>query len=158
MDLLWIIFIKALKTGHPIRTFYRRHHLRIMEIKQMKDNIMKPQQTLLVFFLLIFVASTALTAAEEPLRLDLNSRDISEVHFTDKNDTQLKLSESATLKLKNITEKNVGKTLSVLYMNEAIVTATIQVVIPSGQIRISRPSDSIREEMEKLQNNRKACP
>ncbi len=129
-----------------------------MEIKQMKDNIMKPQQTLLVFFLLIFVASTALTAAEEPLRLDLNSRDISEVHFTDKNDTQLKLSESATLKLKNITEKNVGKTLSVLYMNEAIVTATIQVVIPSGQIRISRPSDSIREEMEKLQNNRKACP
>ena len=129
-----------------------------MEIKQMKDNIMKPQQTLLVFFLLIFVASTALTAAEEPLRLDLNSRDISEVHFTDKNDIQLKLSESATLKLKNITEKNVGKTLSVLYMNEAIVTATIQVVIPSGQIRISRPSDSIREEMEKLQNNRKACP
>lgn len=124
----------------------------------MKDNIMKPQQTLLVFFLLIFVASTALTAAEEPLRLDLNSRDISEVHFTDKNDIQLKLSESATLKLKNITEKNVGKTLSVLYMNEAIVTATIQVVIPSGQIRISRPSDSIREEMEKLQNNRKACP
>ena len=124
----------------------------------MKDNIMKPQQTLLVFFLLIFVASTALTAAEEPLRLDLNSRDISEVHFIDKNDIQLKLSESATLKLKNITEKNVGKTLSVLYMNEAIVTATIQVVIPSGQIRISRPSDSIREEMEKLQNNRKACP
>ncbi len=106
---------------------------------------------LFVFFLLILFGSTALMASERPLRLYLNADDITEVRFTDKNDINLKLSESATLKLKNLTEENIGKKLSVFYMTHAIVTATIQIAIPSGRITISAPSDSIREEMKKLQ-------
>ncbi len=106
-----------------------------------------------VFFLSILLGTSGLMASEESLRLDLNPEDIAEVRFTDKSAIHLKLSESATLKLKHLTEQNIGKKLSVYYRDHAIITATVQAMIPSGRITISEPSDSIWEEMKILQGH-----
>ena len=106
---------------------------------------------LFVFLLSILVGFTVLQANEGSLRLDLNEENIIQVRFTDKTAIDLKLSDSATLKLKNMTEENIGKKLSVLYMNHIIVSATIQAAIPNGRIGISNPSDFIWKEMKKLE-------
>ena len=106
---------------------------------------------LFVFLMSILVISTGLMANEETLRLDLNVEDIVEVRFTDKTAINLKLSDSATLKLKNLTAENIGKKLLVSYMNHVVVSATIQAATPSGRIIISTPSDFIWKEMKKLQ-------
>lgn len=104
------------------------------------------------FLLSILVGFTVLQANEGSLRLDLNEENIVEVRFTDKTRViNLKLSNSATLKLKNLTRENIGKKLSVSYMDHILVSATIQAEIPSGRIQISNPSDLIWKEMKKLE-------
>lgn len=105
------------------------------------------------FFVIVLsgmIVSIGAMAIEKPLRLDLNEKDIIEVRFTNETSIGLKLSDTATLKLKNITGKNIGKRLSVSYMKHVVVSATIQAAITSGSIKISNPSDFIWDEMKKL--------
>ena len=106
------------------------------------------------FFILVLSGmffSIGVMAVEKPLRLDLSEKDIADVRFISKTEISLKLSDTATKKLRNLTSKNIGKKLEVTYMNTIISAATIVIEISTGYVRISNPSDFIWDEMKKLQ-------
>jgi hypothetical protein len=109
----------------------------------------------LLFYTFIFILIVNSAEAEQSLiRLDLAVNDIENIK-TEDNCIFIKLKSNATSKLKNITNRHIGKKLQVFLDDIKVIEAVIRASVDSGRIAVQNPSNELIEKVKTIQEESK---